>query len=450
MPSDEEPAPATSTPSEMAPGAQTGEWALVWNDEFDAPGIDLAKWSRVVVGGGFGNNELQYYTDAPDNSFIEHGCLVIKALRRAYKGQFYTSAKVVTQGQGDWTYGRFEVRARMPSGQGLWPAIWMLPSDPGQYGPWPACGEIDIAELVGHRPGTVHGTLHYGNPRKKTGGSFSLPAGGSFADDFHVFALEWVPGQMTWFVDGRPYSVQTNWHTSASRAMWPAPFDQDFYLQLNVAVGGNWPGQPDEATVFPQRMLVDYVRVYQYTGVFPPVEKRSAGPMGVQPREPLPDGNLVYNGTFDTGTEYWELTTSEGAEASWSEEDGMAVVFIRAAGDFAGSVRLTQAPFQVVRGRTYEVAFNASAAQPREISVRVGRSDRPWDSYSGDHRIAIGPVEERHSLHFRMDCDTDPAARLEFRLGDSVRPVTLDHVTVRMTDGDAAYETGPAARSEDK
>jgi beta-glucanase (GH16 family) len=408
-----------------------GEWVMIWNDEFDAPNIDETKWNHVVAGGGFGNNELQYYTDQPDNSFIQDGCLVIQALNRAYKGQYYTSAKMFTQGKGDWTYGRFEVRAKLPFGQGLWPAIWMMPADYEKYGGWPSCGEIDIAEMVGSKPSTVYGTLHYGLPWKNTGSGFSLPPGQKFADDFHVFALEWIPGRMTWFLDGVPYSTQTEWYTSTPGAMWPAPFDRDFYIQLNVAVGGNWPGRPDDTTEFPQQMFVDYVRVYKFTGAFPRVERRGAGPGDQRPREPLPDGNLVYNGTFDAGTSYWELQTSDGAQAAMAADNGGVKLSIAKVGMPLWSVQLLHKPLNIERGKIYDVGFDARSDQPREIVVRVGKASQHWDNYSGDQVIEIGPEKDRYSFHFQMAQDTDPVARLDFNLGAVAQDVFIDNVTIR-------------------
>ena len=154
------------------------------------------------------------------------------------------------------------MRARLPQSQAIWPAIWMLPTD-NAYGAWPDSGEIDIMELLGHQPGQVYGTLHYGSPHISQGGSYSLANGASFSDDYHVFAVEWEPTQMRWYVDGNQYFSMDHWFTSSNGAKFPAPFDRRFYLLLNIAVGGTWPGKPDASTVLPQKMYVDYVRVYQ-------------------------------------------------------------------------------------------------------------------------------------------------------------------------------------------
>lgn len=241
-------------------------WQLVWNDEFNGSSIDAQKWEHEVNAQGGGNNELQYYTARPENSYIDSGKLVIKALKETYTGpegtREYTSARLRTKGKGDWKYGRFEIRAKLPFGQGLWPAIWMLPTD-WVYGGWAASGEIDIMELLGQEPNKVYGTLHYGGEwpdNKHTGASYTLP-NGTFSDDFHLFVLEWDTTAIRWYVDGVHYQTQTQWHSSGGA--YPAPFDQRFHLLLNVAVGGNWPGNPDDTTIFPQTMVIDYVRVYK-------------------------------------------------------------------------------------------------------------------------------------------------------------------------------------------
>jgi beta-glucanase (GH16 family) len=241
-------------------------WDLVWNDEFDGTTIDFTKWEHEVNGQGGGNNELQYYTDRELNSLIDDGKLVIRALKETYTGpdgtREYTSARLRTKNKGDWKYGRFEIRAKLPIGQGLWPAIWMLPTD-WVYGGWAASGEVDIMEMLGHEPQKVYGTLHYGGQYPNnvhSGDSYSLYVG-SFSSTYHTFALEWEENEFRWYVDDVLYLTQTSWSTT--NAPYPAPFDQRFHILLNIAVGGNWPGNPDQTTTFPQTMIVDYVRVYK-------------------------------------------------------------------------------------------------------------------------------------------------------------------------------------------
>jgi beta-glucanase (GH16 family) len=243
---------------------EESKWQLVWSDEFDGKSLDQTKWELIVNGRGGGNKELQYYRK--ENVRIENGMLLIEARKEKFTGpdgsRDYTSAKIRTRAKGDWTYGRIEVRAKLPKGKGIWPAIWMMPTD-NHYGNWPNSGEIDIMELVGHEPNRVHGTLHYGDRQKRQmekGDSYQLKPG-TFADDFHIFALEWEQRKITWSVDGVVYQTQKDWHTRD--APFPAPFDQRFHLILNVAVGGTWPGNPDATTNFPASMLIDWVRVYQ-------------------------------------------------------------------------------------------------------------------------------------------------------------------------------------------
>ncbi len=257
---------SAKTPTQNNSIPEPPGWSLVWHDEFDGEEIDLSKWENEVNARGGGNNELQYYTARSENSWIKEGVLVIQALRENYTGpagtRRFTSARLRTKNKGDWTYGRFEIRAKLPYGRGIWPAIWMLPTD-NEYGGWAASGEIDIMELVGHEPDKVHGTLHYGGrwpENTHTGKAFTLDKG-NFGRDFHVFVLEWEKGEIRWYVDGEHYQTQTEWYTE--NGDYPAPFDKRFHLLLNVAVGGNWPGDPDNTTVFPQQMEVDYVRVFQ-------------------------------------------------------------------------------------------------------------------------------------------------------------------------------------------
>ena len=239
-------------------------YGLVWADEFNGTTIDTSKWSYEIGGGGWGNSELEYYTARSQNSYVNNGSLYINALSETYTGpdgitENYTSARMVTQDKGNWTYGKFEVRARLPEGQGLWPAIWMMPTF-SEYGTWPASGEIDIMELLGNDTTKVYGTIHYGSSsnQQSSGGNKTLSPGG-FYGSFHVFSVEWDSISVTWLIDSVPYYSQTK--TGIAPTNWP--FNKDFFFILNVAVGGGWPGNPNGTTQFPQSMIVDYVRVYQ-------------------------------------------------------------------------------------------------------------------------------------------------------------------------------------------
>jgi beta-glucanase (GH16 family) len=264
-----EPPTVAPLPLEATP---LGEWKLTWSDEFDGPAgarPDPSKWVAETGGDGWGNQEREYYTSLPDNASLDgSGSLVITAraepANSVYKCWYgscrYTSARLKTKGLFEQALGRFEARLRIPRGQGLWPAFWMLGGDVDRVG-WPRCGEIDVMENVGREPAAVHGTIHGPGYSGGTsiGGSYTLAAQ-LFADDYHVFSVEWSPGEVRWFVDQREYRRIT---TSDMPVGGTWVFDHGFFLLLNVAVGGIWPGDPDVTTTFPQQMLVDYVRAYQ-------------------------------------------------------------------------------------------------------------------------------------------------------------------------------------------
>ncbi len=269
-------APSASAQCVELPGC-----VLVWSDEFDGTEVDTSKWTfqlgdgaEVGLPGGWGNNELQYYQ--PDNASVADGLLTITAREESVGGLNYTSTRMRSLGKGDWTFGRFEMRAKMPIGQGLWPAFWMLSSDTSIYGPWAASGEMDIMEYIGSEPDKIFGTIHYG--ASFPGNIFSstdyvLPPGtGTFNDGFYTFAMEWKFGEIVWYIDGLEYARRGAGDWFSTGGPFPAPFDVDFHLLLNLAVGGNLPGPPDATTVFPQEFVVDYVRVYQVPNDPPFVE----------------------------------------------------------------------------------------------------------------------------------------------------------------------------------
>jgi len=293
--------------------SEAGRWTLVWSDEFDGETIDTAKWDFDIGNGfydyrthgwvpGWGNEELQYYTREPDNVFVRDSLLHIRALKESLHGCGYTSARLKTR-RRDGTplfakqYGRFEVRARVPHGKGLWPALWMLPQEEA-YGTWAASGELDIMEIVGERPHEYLGTIHFGCtfPKRELVTHVHRFAGGSTVGEFHVYAVEWEPGEIRWEVDGMTWARQSFWWScsrlrdgkglmprrAADLNPWPAPFDKPFYLVMNVAVGGNFPGAPNEATQFPAELLVDYVRVYDKAGGYGDPRPRGAGALPYQ------------------------------------------------------------------------------------------------------------------------------------------------------------------------
>jgi beta-glucanase (GH16 family) len=244
-----------------APTSYTG-YSLVWKDDFNGTALDQSAWSFENGDGcpnvcGWGNNELEYYR--PENLFFQDGKMVIEARQETFGGKNYTSTKILTRGKKVFKFGRIDIRAKLPRGKGIWPAFWLLPQN-NVFGGWPRSGELDLMELVGHEPGKVYGTLHYGpGPGSiQFGRNYSLPSG-TFNDEFHVFSIEWKQDQIKWFVDGNLYATANKSDFGTNNY----PFNEDFFLIFNLAVGGNWPGSPDATTVFPQWLIVDYIRVYQ-------------------------------------------------------------------------------------------------------------------------------------------------------------------------------------------
>lgn len=233
---------------------------LVWQDEFEGTNLNPLNWSYEIGNGcpnlcGWGNNELEYYR--AENSWVEDGALTIEARQESYQGFGYTSTRIKTQNKYSFKYGRVDIRALLPKGQGIWPALWMLGDNITSVG-WPACGETDIMELVGHTPNTVHGTLHWDNlgTHESSTGQTALSFG-TFADEYHVFTIIWDAQSIKWYVNDQLYQ------TKDISLAGMTEFHQESFLLFNVAVGGNWPGNPDFSTVFPQQMKVDYIRVFK-------------------------------------------------------------------------------------------------------------------------------------------------------------------------------------------
>ena len=289
-------------------------WTLVWHDEFDGDSVDRSKWDFDLGNGfydyrhhawvpGWGNEELQYYTDTAENVQVRDSCVFIRAVKAPLHGCGYTSARLKTKARDGRVlfsarYGRIEMRARVPWGKGLWPALWMLPVD-DRYGPWAASGEIDLMEIVGEKPHEVLNSIHFGSafPRRSLVTTTHALPGGSSVSDWHSYAVEWEPGEIRFYVDDVHTSTHRHWWSCRivedgqgleargpdDLHPWPAPFHQPFYLVMNVAVGGNFPGHPNEATRFPAELAVDWVRVYDRVGGYG--EPKPIGD-GVMPWEP--------------------------------------------------------------------------------------------------------------------------------------------------------------------
>lgn len=234
----------------------------VWGDEFNGTTLNTADWNYETGtgSGGWGNNELQYYRQE-NTSIFDGEYLVIEGKQENFAGSDYTSSRLTTQGKKEFQYGRIDIRAVLPEGQGIWPALWMLGANINSVG-WPACGEIDIMEMVGHQANRVHGTVHFGANvanHQYVGTSTSLTGGAIFKDEFHVFSLVWEENKIEWYVD----DVLYNTVTPATTGAHPYPFNAPFFMIFNLAIGGDWPGTPDATTNFPQYLIVDYIRVFQ-------------------------------------------------------------------------------------------------------------------------------------------------------------------------------------------
>ena len=297
------------------PTARRSGWKLVWRDEFEGDSVDRSKWDFDIGNGffdyrshtwvpGWGNEELQYYTDATGNVYVKDSALHIRAIKEALHGCGYTSARLKTRMRDgsplfNQCYGRFEFRAKVPWGKGLWPAIWMLPQAE-HYGAWAASGEIDVMEIHGEEPDKTLGTIHFGStyPKRSLVTHTHILPKGERVSDWHVYAVEWEPGEIRWYFDDVHWATQNFWwscsktqdgagleaRSAADINPWPAPFDQPFYLLLNVAVGGNFPGHPNAQTCFPAELVLDYVRVYER------IHDRIHDRIGGYPSEPKPRG----------------------------------------------------------------------------------------------------------------------------------------------------------------
>ena len=290
-------------------------YSLVWEDNFDGPGLNRNDWNVELHEPGWVNEELQKYVDSEENIFFENGNLVIRPVKSTVNGKIhYTSGRISTQNKRDFTYGVFEARLKVPEGNGFLPAFWLMATDENVYGQWPRCGEIDIMEVHGSDTRTTYGTIHYGNPHRQSQATRTL-RNGTFADSFHTFAVKWEPGEISWYVDGFLIHRENEWHSiteGQGEITYPAPFDQPFYIILNLAVGGSWVGYPDRTTDFKNaRYEIDYVRVWQketYNENVTKPEKR------VTLRDPDGNGNFIVNGDFSrtenlNGSEGWTFLT---------------------------------------------------------------------------------------------------------------------------------------------
>ncbi len=410
---------------------------LLWSDEFDGDTLNEDIWNRELREPGWTNNELQEYTASEDNIYVEDGHLVLRALCEDRDGTpYYTSGKVNSQNNAQFQYGRVEVRARVPEGQGLWPAIWMMPQDESFYGQWPKCGEIDIMEVLGNDTSTSYSTIHYGEPHAEQQGTITLDDG-SFSSDFHVYVVEWEPGEMRFYTDDVLVLTVNDWFTANGgiEEEYPAPFNQPFFVQMNLAVGGNWPGNPDETTDFDNAMFeIDYVRVYQRDEYDMNVEKP---PMVF--REPLEDGNYIHNGNFETeealdDTEDWFFLLFNEGVGSAAIEDGQIIITAENDGTEEYSVQLVQPDLPVINGHTYRVTFDIKSDAERDAVVCVSAPTAGWIRYLQDTTIDLGTDWQTYTFEFTSNERDDNNGRLEFNMGNHGYTDTIYITNVRYED----------------
>ena len=364
----------------------------------------------------------------------------------------YTSGRISTQNLKTFTYGRFEVRAKVPNGQGYLPAFWLMANDENVYGQWPRCGEIDCMEVMGQDTNKLYGTIHYGNPHAESQGTYTIKDGEkSFSDDFHTFTCDWEPGKITWYVDGKKYHEESNWHSTTEgqgTLTYPAPFDQPFYIILNLAVGGSWVGNPNETTNFKNNpFVVDYVRVYQKDSYDENVTRPE---VKFEPtNEPDESGNYIKNSTFAeaedlTDDTNWKFITALDGAATAEIKDNSMVIKTENAGTVDYSVQLVQANVPFEKGATYEVSFDAKASENRKMNVDVKAPNRGYQSYMKTLVPELTTEMKHFSTQFVMKADSDVNGRLEFNMGNAGSgDIVLKNVVVRKT-----AEPDPNAKEE--
>ena len=354
----------------------------------------------------------------------------------------YTSGRISTQNLKTFTYGRFEVRAKVPNGQGYLPAFWLMANDENVYGQWPRCGEIDCMEVMGQDTNKLYGTIHYGNPHAESQGTYTIKDGEkSFSDDFHTFTCDWEPGKITWYVDGIKYHEESNWHSTTEgqgTLTYPAPFDQPFYIILNLAVGGSWVGNPNETTNFKNNpFVVDYVRVYQKDSYDENVTRPE---VKFEPtNEPDESGNYIKNSTFaeaedlTDGTNWKFITALDGAATAEIKDNSM-VIKTENAGTVDYSVQLVQANVPFEKGATYEVSFDAKASENRKMNVDVKAPNRGYQSYMKTLVPELTTEMKHFSTQFVMKADSDVNGRVEFNMGNAGSgDIVLQNVVVKKT-----------------
>lgn len=413
---------------------------LKWSDEFNGTALNRADWNVETHEKGWVNSEWQAYVDSTDNIKVQDGKLVIKPVKTVDEdgNASYTSGRVNTQGKHDFKYGYFECRAKVPTGKGYLPAFWMMPTDENLYGQWPKCGEIDIMEVMGQETNKAYGTIHYGEPSDQSQGTYSVAAANNFADNYHTYAVDWEPGKITWYVDGIKYHEESDWFSAKSgqgTVAYPAPFDQPFYMILNLAVGGSWVGYPDDSTTYDdQQFAIDYVKVYQKDSYDENVTKPIKN---VVLREPDGSGNYINNGDFSVAEDLtddvnWKFLTTQDGEGSAEIKDKQIVISATDAGKAVYSIQLVQPNVPLKKGGKYKVTFDAYADAARTMIADISGPDHNFTRYLSDTKLDLGTGKKTYTLAFQMTSDSDANGRLEFNLGHTPSTATVYISNVRV------------------
>ncbi len=413
---------------------------LVWHDEFNGTELNEDDWNREKHQVGWVNHELQEYIPTDEYSFVKDGNLVIQPVKTVDEdGKIsYASGRVNTQNKHDVKYGRFEARIKFPQGKGYLPAFWMMPQDEDLYGQWPKCGEIDIAEVLGDSTNMNYGTIHYGEPHNQNQGTYTL-ASGDFANEYHVFAVDYEPGVIKWYVDGEQYYETSDWFSKwpgGAEKPYPAPFDQPFHVILNVAVGGDWPGDPDETTPFDEKgaMYVDYVRIYQKESYDENVEK----PVKVlEMREADETGNFIHNSDFSdpedlTDDVDWKFLELNGGKGSAEIKDNEIIITTEDCGTEEYSIQLVQPEMPMEEGCKYKFSFEAYAEEDRKMKAAVTAPTANWIRYFPDTSVDLTSDWQTFEFEFDMKDESDDKGRAEFNMGNQGSTATIHIRNVRL------------------
>ncbi|MBA4410468.1 MAG: hypothetical protein C0397_13725 [Odoribacter sp.] len=455
------------------------KYVKVWGDEFNTPGLpDSTKWDYEM--GKVRNDELQYYTfKRSENARIQDTVLIIETRKEAYKGASYTSASLISRYKGDWLYGKFEIRAKVPTGKGTWPAIWMMPTD-DEYGGWPKSGEIDIMEYVGMNPSNLYFTAHFGSDSgagHKSSGNYTTAISQPY-NKFITFSLIWTPTKMEWFADGVKYHTYTK--TSDDPKVWP--FNKMFYFILNLAYGGSWGAQQGiDDTKLPHKFFIDYVRVYQLQESAGPfslkIEPATGGTVEISPQLSVypegtkvtltakPDANfefdkwlhtgsanpiqievskdlnmtpvfkkkneLIVNGDFSLGIKYWGnfYFYSAQQKATASVIDGVYVVNVTSPGTANWHIVDQYLNIPLVQGTTYKISFDAWSENPNQMDVFLAENHDNYVTYYSTIKN-ISNTRQSYTWTVTMSKASDPNCRFGFGFGRFTGKVFLDNVSI--------------------